>query len=146
MTARAVGWGAAALGVLLGVAPFLDWYRAALPERSVTYSGVEVAGELWTLPALALVTVGLGVALAVLRPDPRWTPARWIGGALATAGIFALVWTLRAVLDIQAEAIPVDVVAPPRAPLTAQPFSFLAAAVGAAIASAGFAWLRDGAD
>ena len=144
MTARLLGACAAALGLVVGIAPFLDWYRADLAGRQVVVAGVDVAGELWTLPALAVTIMGIGVALAAVRPHPRATAARWAGAALVLLGVFALAWTLKSVFDVPTVAQPVDLPDGPRAPLEAQPVAFICAAAAAGVACTGFAWLRAG--
>lgn len=144
MIARLIGIGAAVLGALVGIAPFLDWYLADLPERRIAFAGIDVAGELWTLPVLSIPIVGLGVAIAVARPDPRATLARWAGGALTLLGAFALAWALKSALDVGAVALPAGVPDGPGAPLRAQPVAFICAAAAAAVACAGLAWLREG--
>ena len=83
---RWYGIGVAILGAIVGMLPFARWYRADLPGRTIVRSGVEVSGALWSLPLLALVIVAIGVAIAVSRPDPVTTVARWLGGICAVAG------------------------------------------------------------
>jgi hypothetical protein len=143
---RSYGIGVAVLGAVIGTMPFAGWYRADLPGRTVVRSGVEVSGELWTLPLFACVIVGIGVAIAVGRPNPVTLVARWLGGICAVAGAMCVGWALFSVFRITGVAVPVGVADGPPAPLRAQPAAFIAAAAGAAVTAVSLVWVRIGSD
>ena len=143
---RGVGIAIAALGALIGVSPFLDWYRIDVPGRDLPVSGVDAAGELWSLVPLAVVIVAAGIAIALLRPDPSDRQARWLGGIAAAASAFALLWALKCAIDIPAVGVPVGVDEGPEAPLAATSLAFVVAGAAACVASVSLAWLRAGSD
>jgi hypothetical protein len=143
---RAVGIVLAALGVFVGAAPFLHWYRIDVPGRDLPVGGVDAAGELWSLVPLGVVIAAAGVAIAVLRPAPFARQARWLAGVAAAAGAFVTIWALKCALDVPAVGVPVGVADGPAAPLAVRPLAFAVAAAGAAVASVALAWLRSGAD
>jgi hypothetical protein len=141
---RSYGIGVAVLGAIIGTMPFARWYRADLPGRNVLRSGVEVSGELWSLPLLACAIVTIGVAIAVRRPDPMTVAARWLGGICAVAGAMCVGWALFSVFRSTGVAVPLGVADGPPAPLRAQPAAFIAAAAGAAVSAVSLAWVRTG--
>ena len=141
---RWYGIGVAILGAIVGTLPFARWYRADLPGRTVTRSGVEVSGELWSLPLLACVIAAIGVAIAVGRPDPVTVVARWLGGICVVAGAMCVGWALFSVFRITGVAVPVGVGDGPPAPLRAQPAAFIAAGAGAVVSAVSLVWVRIG--
>lgn len=143
---RWYGIGVAVLGAIIGTLPFARWYRADLPGRSVVRSGVDVSGELWSLPLLASVIVAIGLVIAVRRPDPMTVVARWLGGICTVAGAICLGWALFSVFRITSVAVPVGVADGPPAPLRAQPAAFIAAAAGAVVSAVSLVWVRVGSD
>lgn len=146
MTTRWCGIALIALGVALGLLPFMRWYRADLPGRHVTARGVEVSGELWSVPVLAAVICGIGIALVVGRRQPGTLGARWLGGIATVCGALACAWALWSVFRITGVAIPVGVSDGPVAPLRVQPTAWIAAAAGAAAAAVSLWWVRTGRD
>ena len=146
MTPRSFGLAVALLGVLVGTLPFVRWYRADLPARDVVWSGIDVSGELWSLPILACVIVAIGVAAAAGLPDPMTVTARWLGGICAIAGTLCMAWALLSAFRITSIAVPVGVADGPPAPLRVQPTAFIAAAAGAAVAAVSLLWVRTGSD
>ncbi len=143
---RWCGISLAVLGAIVGLLPFARWYRADLPGRNVVVSGVEVSGELWSLPLLAGVIIAIGVAIAAGRPDPMTVAARWLGGICAVAGAVCVAWALLSAFRITSVAMPVGVADGPPAPLRVQPVAFIAAAAGAAVSAVSLWWLRIGSD
>jgi hypothetical protein len=143
---RIVGIAIAALGAFIGAAPFLHWYRIDVPGRDLPVSGIDAAGELWSLVPLGIVIVGAGLALALLVPEPSARQARWLAGIAAVAGAFATIWALKCAIDIPAVGVPAGVENGPDAPLAAKPLAFIAAGAGACVASVSLAWLRSGSD
>ncbi len=146
MTTRGCGICVAVLGAAAGALPFMPWYRADLPGREVVVSGIDVKGELWSLPALACVVVAIGVFVAARVPDPATAVARRLAGVCVVAGALCLVWALWGTFRVTSVALPVDVSDGPPAPLRVQPMAFLAAAAGAAIAAVSLGWVRSGSD
>lgn len=144
MMTRAIGIVLTALGALIGVAPFLHWYRIDVPGRDLPVSGVDAAGELWSLLPLGAVLVAVGLAIAVAVPDPSRRPARWLGATAAIAGAFATAWALRSTLDVQAVAVPLGVATAPLAPLAPQPLAFITAGAAACVVCVSLAWVRSG--
>jgi hypothetical protein len=143
---RVVGIALAALGAFIGVSPFLNWYRIDVPGRDLRVSGVDAAGELWSLVPLAVVIVAAGTAIALLGPDPSDRQARWLAGIAAVAAAFAASWALRCAIDVPAVGVPVSVEDGPDAPLAVRPLAFVVAAAAACVASVSLVWLRSGAD
>jgi len=146
MRTRAIGFVLVALGALIGVAPFLHWYRIDVPGRDLPISGIDAAGELWSLPLLGSVLVAVGAAIAVAVPDPSLGVARWLGAIGAVAGAFATTWALKGALGMQAVGVPVGVANGPTAPLAAQPLAFIIAGASACATCVSLIWLRSGAD
>lgn len=146
MTVRVYGAGFAALGVLLAVLPFLDWYRLNLPERDLRLSGVEVAGELWVVPLIGAVALATGAAILVAAPASRRRVSRWLGAVTAIGATFAALWAAKAAWFHQATAFPVGVPDGPSVPLSIRPFALLTIAAGSALAAAALLWLRSGVD
>lgn len=143
---RRVGIALAALGAFVATSPFLAWYRIDVPGRDLPVSGVDAAGELWTLVPLGVVIAAAGLALALLVPEPSGRQARWLAGIAAVAGAFATIWALKCAIDIQAVGVPAGVQDAPDAPLAAKPLAFIVAGAGACVASVSLAWLRSGSD
>jgi hypothetical protein len=143
---RAVGIALAVLGAFIGASPFLHWYRIDVSGRDLPVSGIDAAGELWSLVPLAAVIVAAGLAIVLLGPDPSGRQARWLAGIAAVAAAFATVWALKGAVDIPAVGVPVGVEDGPGAPLAVQPLAFAAAAAAACVASVSLAWLRSGSD
>ena len=143
---RWYGIGLALLGAIVGTLPFARWYRADLPGRNVVLSGVDVSGELWSLPLLACVIVAIGVGIAAGTPDPMTVVARWLGGICAVAGAMCVAWALLSAFRITGVAVPVGVADGPPARLRVQPTAFIAAAAGAAVAAVSLWWVRLGSD
>ena len=146
MTARVVGVGVAALGGVVGVLPFLRWYRVDVTGRDISVRGVDVRGELWSLPILACLVVAIGLYVAVRVPGPGTLAVRRFGGVCAVAGAMCLAWALWSVVRIPSVAVPLDVGDGPTAPLQAHPVALLAAAAGAAVAAISLWWVRDSSD
>jgi hypothetical protein len=146
VTVRAYGVAFAVLGAIVGVVPFLDWYRLDLPGRDLRVSGVQVAGELWVLPLLGAVAIAIGTAILALGPDPARRVSRWLGGATAITGAFAVLWAAKAVWWHRTTAYPVGVPDAPAVPLSTQPLGYLAVAAAAALAAVALLWLRAGTD
>lgn len=96
---RPLGVIAAGLAAALAALPALSWYAADAPGRRVTATGLEGAGALWTLPALAAVALAGGLAAALAPPEGVRRRGRLAGAAIAVAGGVALAWTLRAAVD-----------------------------------------------
>src|SRR6185295_4265280 len=88
-SARTLGAVLAALGVSMTIFPFLPWYAADVPGRRITATGIEAAGEAWSVPILGLVVVVAGVAVAV-QAVPSVAGARWVGLTAAAAGALAV--------------------------------------------------------
>lgn len=132
------------LGVAMAVAPFTSWYRADLPGRDITFQGVDVAGELWSLPVLGTLIVAMGTALlrSGATADSRF--GRWAGGVVAVAGVLAFAWTLKGIFDIRALAFPN--VSGPAAPISATAAGYVTAGICAVTVAAGLQWLRAGSD
>lgn len=141
---RPTGIALTALGAFIGLAPFLHWYRIDVPGRDLPVSGVDAAGELWTLPLLGVVLVAVGLAIAVAVPDPPLRGARWLGGIAAAAAAFATAWALKSAVDVPAVGVPVGVANGPAAPLAAQPLAFVTAGAAACAVCVALAWLRSG--
>lgn len=143
---RAYGAAFVVLGAIVGVLPFLDWYRLDLPGRDLRVSGVQVAGELWVVPILGGVTIVIGAAIGLLAPAPARRVSRWLGGATTLAAGFAALWAAKAVWWHRATAVPIGVSDGPAAPLATRPIGYLAVAAGAALAAVALLWLRSGTD
>lgn len=141
---RTVGIALCTLGALIGVAPFLHWYRVDIPGRDLPISGIDAAGELWSLPILGAVLIGVGLAIAAAVPDPSYRAGRWLAAAAAASGVFATAWALKGALTVRAVAVPVGVADGPVAPLAAQPLAFLTAALAACVVCVALAWVRSG--
>ena len=141
---RAVGIALCTLGALIGVAPFLHWYRVDIPGRDLPISGIDAAGELWSLPLVGAVLVGVGLAIATAVPDPSYRAGRWLAAVGAVAGVFATAWALKGALTVRAVAVPTGVTDGPVAPLAAQPLAFLTAAAAACVVCVALAWVRSG--
>lgn len=146
MTARVVGVGVAVLGALVGILPFLQWYRVDLPGRDISVRGVDVRGELWSLPILACLVVAIGLYVAARSSGPGTLAVRRLGGICAVAGVMCLAWALWSVVRIPSVAVPLDVGDGPTAPLQAHPVALLTAAAGAAVAAISLWWMRSNSD
>lgn len=142
MTARVFGLGVAVLGACAGILPFLGWYRVDLPGRVVVVRGVDVRGELWSLPVLAGIVVAIGVYVAASDSDPREQSSRWLAGICAVAGALCLAWALWSAWRISSVAVPLDLGDGPQTPLRAQPVALLAAAAASGIVAMSLKWVR----
>ena len=142
MTSRVFGLGVTVLGTCAGILPFMQWYRVDLPGRDVVFRGVDVRGELWSLPVLACIVVAIGVYVAASVPDPRRSSSRWLGGICAVVGALYLAWALWSTWRISSVAVPLDLGDGPAAPLRAQPLALLAAAAGSGVAAMSLWWVR----
>ena len=144
MRTRGIGIALGMLGALIGVAPFLHWYRIDVAGRDLPVSGIDATGELWSLPLLGAVLVGVGLAIAVAVPDPSYRAGRWLAAVGAVSGAFATAWALKSALTVQAVAVPVGVADGPAAPLAAQPLAFVTAGAAACAVCVALAWVRSG--
>ena len=144
MRTRALGSALGALGALVGLAPFLHWYRIDVPGRNLPISGIDATGELWSLPLLGAVLVAVGLVIAVTVPDPSHRAGRWLAAVGAVSGAFATALALRCALSVGAVATPVGVADGPAAPLAAQPLAFVAAGAAACAVCVALAWVRSG--
>ena len=140
MSARTLGAVLAALGVSMTIFPFLPWYAADVPGRRITATGIEAAGEAWSVPILGLVVVVAGVAVAV-QAVPSVAGARWVGLTAAAAGALAVAMVARLVVDLPVAFMP-DVRPAPAIPVLREPALFAAAAAAAAAVAVALGYVR----
>jgi hypothetical protein len=140
VSARTLGAVLAALGVSMTIFPFLPWYAADVPGRRITATGIEAAGEAWSVPILGLVVVVAGVAVAV-QAVPSVAGARWVGLTAAAAGALAVVMVARLVVDLPVAFMP-DVRPAPAIPVLREPALFAAAAAAAAAVAVALGYVR----
>jgi hypothetical protein len=140
VSARTLGAVLAALGVSMTIFPFLPWYAADVPGRRITATGIEAAGEAWSVPILGLVVVVAGVAVAV-QAVPSVAGARWVGLTAAAAGALAVAMVARLVVDLPVAFMP-DVRPAPAIPVLREPALFAAAAAAAAAVAVALGYVR----
>jgi len=140
VSARTLGGVLAALGVLMTILPFLPWYAADVPGRRITATGIQAAGEAWSVPILGLVVVVAGVAVAV-QAVPSVAGARWVGLSAAAAGALAVAMIARLVVDLPVSFVP-NVRPAPMIPVLREPALFAAAAAAAGAVAVALGYVR----
>lgn len=99
MIRRAAGGALLVLAVALAGLPALTWYSAPPPASPTSASGFAGAGELWLLPALALLIALAGARMLSAPLGPGGVVARWAGPLSLTAGALALGFAIWACVD-----------------------------------------------
>ncbi len=131
-----------ALSALVAVSLPLDWFRADLPGRRVTFGALHAAPGLWAVLVCAVTLVGLTAWLSVnaaRRPERAIRVVMVLVIGVAALGVALSVVTLAwGVADVTAQGVE----AAPRVALHADGLAFAATGALAAIAAGMCAVLR----
>ena len=101
MIRRASGGALLVLAVALAGLPALTWYSTPPPASPTSASGFAGAGELWLLPALALLIALAGARMLSAPLGLGGVVGRWAGPLSLTAGALALGFAIWACANIQ---------------------------------------------